>query len=356
VPGEKKERTNDGLHHLHLERKSSYPAHIFQSARWPWPLVQEVNVALFPILTVSLSGPVPERTLLGLARGLKDKIEALPGVLEVDLGGDRKELVEVIVDPLVMETYNINYNDVLALIQRNNLLVAAGAMDTGAGRLAVKVPGVVEDIQDVLRMPVKVSGSSVVTFGDIATIRSTFQDPEGFARIDGQPAIALEVSKRIGANIIETTEAVRALVETERVHWPAQVQVSYLQDKSNDIRTMLKELQNNVLSAIVLVMIVIVAALGWRSSLLVGLAIPGAFLAGILALYALDLTLNIVVLFSLILVVGMLVDGAIVVAELADRKLAVGVPRRIAYAYAAKRMTWPIVTATATTLAVFAPL
>jgi len=320
------------------------------------PRVTEVNVALFPVLTVVLSGAAPERTLVDIARDLQDKVEALQGVLEVDIGGDREEVMEIIADPSVMQTYDISYTDLFSLVQRNNRLVAAGAMETGAGRMVLKVPGVIEEIEDVLNLPVKVVDGTVVTFEDIASVRRTFKDPDGFARVGGQPAVVLEISKRSGANIIETIEAARQIIEDERTTWPQGIAVSYLQDKSERISTMLGDLQNNVLTAIVLVMIVIVAALGTRPAILVGLAIPGSFLAGILVINGMGLTLNIVVLFSLILVVGMLVDGAIVTTELADRKMAEGNDRKTAYADAAKRMSWPIIASTATTLAVFVPL
>lgn len=320
------------------------------------PEVVEVNVALFPVLTVSLSGPIPERSLVNIARDLQDRIEALPGVLEAVIGGDREAVLEVIVDPVVMETYGVEYGELISLVRNNNMLVAAGAMDTGAGRLVLKVPGVIEDLDDVLRMPVKVEGDRVITFSEIASIRRSFKDPQSFARVAGQPAVTLEVKKRVGANIIDTIAAVRMVVETERQHWPADLNVSYMQDKSDQIREMLSDLQNNILSAIILVMIVIIAALGFRSAILVGLAIPGSFLAAILVLDAMGYTMNIVVLFSLILVVGMLVDGAIVVIELADRRMQVGIRPMESYASAAKRMSWPIIASTLTTLAVFAPL
>ncbi len=320
------------------------------------PRVSEVNVALFPVLTVALSGPLPERTLLSLARDLQDRIEGLPGVLEADIGGDREELLEIIVDNRVMETYGVSYADLFAFVNNNNLLVAAGNLDTGAGRLNIKVPGVLEDVQDVLNLPLKVVDDRVVTFRDVARVRRTFKDPEEFARVGGESALALEVSKRIGANIIETIEGVREVVEAERATWPGDIRVAYLQDKSEDIRSMLRDLQNNVLAAVVLVMVVIIAALGWRPAMLVGLSIPGSFLAGILALHVLGYTMNIVVLFSLILVAGMLVDGAIVVVELAERRLSEGWDRRRAYAYGASRMAWPVITSTATTLCVFLPL
>ena len=244
----------------------------------------------------------------------------------------------------------------LQLVGRNNQLVAAGAMDTGVGRVSVKVPGLFEDVDDVLDLPVKVSGNKVLTFGDVALARRTFKDPSGFARVNGKPAIALEVSKRIGTNIIDTIGEVRALVEAERESWPPGIRVEYSQDKSEDIRGMLRDLQNNVIAAIVLVMIVVVAALGLRTAGLVGISIPGSLLTGILVLAFAGLTINIVVLFALIMAVGMLVDGTIVVVEYADRKMAEGLPRREAYAGAAKRMAWPIIAATGTTLAAFMPL
>lgn len=320
------------------------------------PRVNEVNVALFPVLTVALSGPLPERTLLQAARELQDGIEALPGVLEADIGGDREELLEVAVDDRVMQTYGVVYEELFSLVSANNQLIAAGTLDTGTGRLAVKVPGVIENLGDVLSLPVKVQEDRVVTFREVADVRRTFKDPDEFARVNGQPAITLEVSKRVGANIIEVTEAARAVVARAQAGWPDTLEVTYLQDRSEDIRTMLRDLQNNVLAAVVLVMIVVVAAIGWRPALLVGLAIPGSFLAGILVIHALGYTMNIVVLFSLILVVGMLVDAAIVVVELAERRLAEGwLPGR-AYAYGATRMAWPIIAATVTTLAVFLPL
>ena len=320
------------------------------------PAVNEVNLSLFPVLVVTLSGEVPERTLLDLARDLRDEVEGLQPVLDVEMAGNREELVELLIEPAMLESYDVDARQVLNAVDRSNRLVAAGAVDTGGGRFAVKVPGLFQNAQDILNMPIKVDGDRVVTIGDVATLRRTFKDPEGYARINGEPAIALEVSKRTGENIIETIEKVRQTVEAERQAWPEAVQVTYTQDKSTNIRTMLSDLQNNVLAAVLLVMVVIVAALGLRSAAFVGVAIPGSFLTGVLVVYLAGLTVNVVVLFSLILAVGMLVDGAIVTVEYADRKLREGFQKKQAYGLAAKRMAWPIIAATATTLAAFFPL
>ena len=320
------------------------------------PTVTEVNVALFPVLSVGLSGPIAETELVYIARRLKENVEGIAEVLSVTIGGDREDLLEIVVDPQVLDSYGIDYNELFNLVSRNNRLVAAGSLDTGAGRMSMKVPGVIENLEDVMSMPIKVVGDSVVTFADVAAIRRTFKDPTGFARINGQPAIVLEVAKRSGANIIETIDQVKALMEQAKPLLPPGVEVSYIMDQSQEVQNMLNDLLNNVLTAIVLVLILVVASMGMRSALLVGLTIPGAFLSGILLIWLLGFTLNIVVLFSLILVAGMLVDSAIVVSELADRYLQQGQTPRQAWANAATRMAWPVIASTATTLVVFLPL
>lgn len=320
------------------------------------PEIHEVNVALFPVLSIALAGPLPEREMLRIARDLKDSIEGLSGVLEVAIGGERDELMEILVEPQLLEAYELDFVTVINSITANNQLVAAGAVESRNGRQVLKVPGVVEDVEDLLRMPVKNEGDTVVTLGDVAQVRSTFKDAESYARVGGGTSMVLEVKKKVGANIIETIEQVQALVTEHQQQWPPGLEYSYTLDQSTQIRNMLRDLLNNVLSGIVLVMIIMLAVMGPRPALLVGLAIPGSFLAGILVLDLLGYTLNIVVLFSLILVVGMLVDGAIVVIELADRRLNQGMKAKEAFSYAASRMAWPVISATLTTLVVFMPL
>jgi len=320
------------------------------------PTVHEVNLSLFPVIVVTLGGNVPERTLLRLARRLKDEIQSIPNVLEAKIGGNREELVEILIEPMLLESYGLDAVAIIELVGRSNQLVAAGALDTGLGRFAIKVPGLFKSVDDILDMPLKVNGDAVVRVRDVASVRKHFKDRTSFARIDGKPALAIEVSKRTGTNIVDTINQVRAVVAAEQAGWPPELRVAFSQDKSTSIRDMLTDLQNNVTSAILLVMIVVVGALGLRSGLLVGVAIPGSFLTGILVLAIAGLTVNIVVLFSLILAVGMLVDGAIVVTEYADRKMAEGEPRVRAYALASQRMSLPIIASTATTLAAFLPL
>ncbi|MCA3952894.1 efflux RND transporter permease subunit [Vibrio vulnificus] len=323
------------------------------------PTVNEVTLASEePVLSVVLYGTLPERTIVQVARQLRDKLESYRQVLEVDIAGDREDIVEIIVDPLLMESYGLDQGDIYNLIALNNRVVAAGFVDTGYGRFSVKVPSVFDSLKDVLELPIKVDGKQVITFADVATVRRAFRDPESFARLDGKPAVVLDVKKRAGENIIETVELVKRVIEEgqKRADWPDNLLVKYTWDQSEDVELMLNDLQNNILSAIILVVIVIIAILGVRTALLVGISIPGSFLTGLLVLAVFGLTVNIVVLFSLIMAVGMLVDGAIVVTEFADRRMQEGVERKQAYRDAAKRMAWPITASTATTLAAFAPL
>ncbi len=324
------------------------------------PVIEEINFSEFPIVVVTMSGNVPERALLELGRNLKDEIEGLSPVLKAELTGTREEMVEILIDPVKVESYGLSPEETIASVQNSNKLVAAGAQDTGRGSFTVKVPGLLTHVSEIMELPVTVENDAVVRLRDIGEVRRAFKDPTSFARIDGDRAVTLEVSKRAGENLIDTVALVRDLVEEERAMWPDQlresVRITYAQDKSTDIIERLSTLENSVISAVLLVMIVVVAALGVRSAGLVGVAIPGSFLTGVLVLHALGMTMNIVVLFGLVLAVGMLVDGAIVVTEFADRKMTEGQHRKKAYALAAKRMAPPIITATLTTLAAFLPL
>ena len=321
------------------------------------PTVNEVKMTRFdPMLVLNLAGNVPERTLTTIAKNLREELEAVSGVLEVNLVGVREELMEVIVDPLAMESYGLDQEQIVSFIARNNKLVAAGSLQSSEGRFPVKVPGVFESAADVLDMPIKADGDRIVHFRDIAEVRRTYKDAESYARLNGKPAIAIEVVQRGGANLLQAIDDVMAIVQREQQYWPAEIDVSVSKNKSKDVNDMLTELQNSVIAAVLLVFIVIVGILGIRSALLVGISIPGSFLLGILLIGSFGITINMMVLFALIMAVGLLVDGAIVVTEMADRRLAEGDSRHDSYARAAARMAWPIIASTCTTLAAFVPL
>lgn len=321
------------------------------------PIVTEINIATFPILTVILSGQIPERTLKKIAEDLQDEIETLTGVLETEVYGTREAQVIIEIDQAKLESYNLTQATLADAVSRNNLLVAAGALEMPAGRYAVKVPGLFKSAEEIYDLPIYSDGTRSVRMRDIGTVSLTFKDPVTITRVNGDSAVTIDVKKRIGENVIDTVDGVKDIIKQVRPLLPEGLSISYTSDESIQIRNMLTDLENNVLIAVLLVMIVILASLGRRTSLLVAMSIPGAFLMGIISLYAMGYTTNIVVLFALILSVGMLVDGAIVVTELADKHMLEDkMPREKAYLEAAKYMAWPIAASTATTLAAFVPL
>jgi multidrug efflux pump len=320
------------------------------------PQVTEVNLSLYPVLVVGLSGDVPERTLLRIARTAKNAIEQAPGVLAAELRGARDEAVEIIIDPMQMRSYGISLDTLGQITQSFNTLIAAGALEGQSGRFSVKVPSLFERPQDILKVPLVASPTASVTLSDIAQIKPTFKDAISITRVNGRPAMTIEVSKRTGANLIEVVDTVKYIVTQMQRTWPEAVHVTFTQDKSKVIRQMLGDLQNSVATGVLLVAVIILFALGFRASLFIGIAIPASFLAGVLGLQLAGLTVNIVVLFSLILAVGMLVDDAIIVSEYAERRMAEGMPPKEAYSLAAKRMSGPVIAATLTRIAAFSPL
>jgi len=320
------------------------------------PTVNEVNISAFPIILISLSGNLPDRTLQDLAENLQDEIETIPSVLEAKIGGKRNEQVDVIIDTLALEGYNINIENLINTVNQNNMMVSAGEQDTGDGSFNIKVPGLYETIDDVLDTPIKTFGDSVITFRDIAKVKRTFEDRKSYANVNGKNSVTIEVSKRVGENIIDTIKKIKEVSVQITKDFPPSVDISFSQDQSKTIQTMLNSLQNNVIAAIILVLIIILGALGVRSGFLVGVSIPGSFLSGILLLSIMGFTMNIVVLFALILSVGLLVDGAIVIVEYADRKIKEGLTIKESFAGASKKMARPIISSTATTLAAFVPL
>ncbi len=321
--------------------------------------INEINFSEFPIIILALSGAVPERTLLRVAKELQSALEGLAPVLEVGIAGQRDEMMEVLIDPLKLEAYNVTAGELINAVNNNNRLIAAGEIEIGTGAYSIKIPSAFNEAQDVYNLPVKRNGDRVITLADIADIRLTFEDRQGTARFNGEDTVALQVVKRKGANAIDTVALVRATMAAEMEKWPEDlkraVEVNFSLDNSIQVNNMVNQLLASVLTAIALVMIVVLASLGIRASLLVGFAIPTSFLLTFAILAMMDIAISNIVMFGLILAVGMLVDGAIVVVEYADKKVSEGVGPMRAYGMAAKRMFWPIISSTGTTLCAFLP-
>ncbi|RMD94688.1 MAG: efflux RND transporter permease subunit, partial [Alphaproteobacteria bacterium] len=323
-------------------------------------LINEINFSEFPIIIVNLTGALPERELVRAAKALQDRLEAMDAVLEAKLSGHRDEMVEVVIDPLKMEAYNITAGELISAVRNNNQLIAAGEIETETGAFSVKIPASFDSREDIYALPVKGQGDRQVLLGDLADIRLTFEDPQSTARYNGNRTVALQVVKRKGFNVIETAEQVREEVKRVEAGWPeplrAAISIGTSNDQSYIVDSMVSQLENSVLTAIALVMIVVLGALGTRSALLVGFAIPTSFLLTFALLAVMGVAVSNIVMFGLILAVGMLVDGAIVVVEYADKRIQEGIGPMHAYVEAAKRMFWPIVSSTATTLCAFLPM
>ena len=320
------------------------------------PIIQEQSTSEFPIIQVNLVGDVPERMLYTLALDLRDLIEAQPDILSADLLGSREELLEAVIDPKKLETYGLSSEQIINSIARNNRLIPAGSLDNGEGRFAVKVPSVIENYSDIYDIPVKSDGDSVIALSDVAEVRRTFKDRTQYSRVDGKKTIALNIVKRANSNVIQAIANAKRVTETFRQKLPAKVDIFYSTDQAPYAESQVVELEGNILTALCLVMVIVVAAMGIRSGLIVGFGIPASFLFSLIFIYLLGYSFNFMVMFGMLLGLGMLIDGAIVVTEYADRKMIEGLASQDAYLAAAKRMFWPVTASIATTLAAFLPL
>ena len=322
--------------------------------------INEINFSEFPIVIVNLTGPLPERTMVSVAKALRDKLEALDAVLEAGIAGSRDEMLEVTIDPLRLESYNVTAGELINVVRNNNQLIAAGELDGATGTFGIKIPSSFDEALDVYDLPVKTNGDRVITLGELAQINLTFEDRTGTARFNGENTVALQVVKRRGFNIIDTVALVNNVIAEAASVWPtelqASVEVGTSNDQSRQVGSMVDQLVGSVLTAIALVMLVTLAALGIRPALLVGFAIPTSFLLCFALLALMGVAISNIVMFGLILAVGMLVDGAIVIVEYADKRIKEGAGPMQAYVQAAKRMFWPVVSSTATTLCAFLPM
>ena len=321
------------------------------------PFIQEISAATVAAVYIAITGDgVPERTLLRIAEELQSRIEILPEVLEAQMVGSREELMEAIVDPNKLETYGFPGTLIGQAVLGNNRLIPAGQVDTGSGSFSIKVPGLIESPDDLFDLPLVSNDLGVLTVGDVASVRRTFKDATRYSYTNGSRSISLNVMKRKGANLVEAMAAIDEVVEEIRPQLPPAVTVAYINNTAPLVIEQNMGLQGNMATAMALVLIVVIAAVGVRSGLLVTLAVPFSFFFAFIVITIMGFTYNFMVIFGLLLGLGMLIDGAIVLVEFADRKMAEGLNSREAYKAAVERMFWPIMASTATTLAAFLPI
>ena len=321
------------------------------------PIVKQITPSPQPDVVVAFSGEgVNERDLYTAAKFFQRKIEALFDVLEADLTGDRDEVAEVILDPSKIDFFNITADELVNLVATNNLLIPAGEMDSAKGRYGVKVPGLIETVEDIRELPIRSDSNGAITLNDIATVKRTFKDATQFSTINGEPTIAINVRKRMGANAIEAVAEVRKVIDTHRDQFSRDIKIDFVMDSSEYAQGMVNELMGNILTAMALVLVLVVATLGTRSGTLVGFGIPFSLIGAMIIVNLMGASLNFMVMFGLLLALGMLIDGAIVVVEFANTNIAKGLSVREGYLLAVRRMRIPVIASTGTTLAAFLPM
>lgn len=320
------------------------------------PSILEINLSEFPILMVAISGDVGETVLKGVSEELEERIEEIPGVLDVVLTGARERQVRVEFDPDRLAAYRLSFAEILAAIQRENVNIPGGSIDLGEGKYLLRIPGEFTDPNQIDNLVMVTRDGRPIYYKDVATVDFTFEDRLSHARLGGQQSISLAVKKRTGENIIAVADQVFALLEGARELVPEGISLEVTLNQSKDIRRMVGELENNILTGLILVVAVLFLFLGLRNSLFVALAIPFSMLLSFVVIQALGMTLNMVVLFSLILALGMLVDNAIVIVENVYRHMQEGNGRVKAARIAASEVGWPVISSTLTTLCAFFPM
>ncbi len=320
------------------------------------PMIVEFSMADAPVMQVNLSGGYGLVRLKELGEDLQERIESIPAVLRVGLRGGLEREVKVDVDLARMQYYNVSFDDVLSAIRQENVNVPGGSIDVNGVKYLVRVDGEFDDPSIVGDLVVTTVEDRPVYVRDVAHVEFGFTERESYAWLDDQPVVTLDVVKRSGQNIIATAAAVRAEIEAMRPLFPASTVVSITSDMSDDIGEMVNSLQNNIISGLVLIVGILLFVLGLRTSIFVALSIPTSMFLSFIVIGLLGVSMNMVVLFSLILALGMLVDNAIVIVENIYRFLEEGWDRKSACKKATGEVAVPVIAATATTLAAFTPL
>ena len=321
------------------------------------PVVSDTASTDFPILQINLvSEHTSERQVLETARALRDRLETIPDVQAATIQGHREELLEITVEPARLLANGIAVEKFILALTRNNQLIPAGSLDAGKGSVALKIPSVVDDAGDLIDLPLLTDGETVVTLGDVATVRRTFKDRTHYVRVNGKRTVSLFLYRQVGANSISTVASAREVIEAFQAEVPDNIEVFLTRDVSEFDAKQVTELEGNIVTALFLMLAVVLPSIGLRSSLIVAASIPVSFLFALIFLWLFDFSFNFMVMFGMLMARGMLIDGAIIVAEDAERRISVGANGERAYSEAARRMFAPVTASTATTLAALVPL
>jgi len=320
------------------------------------PLVSEMNFSDMPIIQVVLSGPFSLKRLKVFAEDLEDRFESIPGVLDARIIGGLEREIHVEFDLDRVGAYKVPFTAMLQSVERSNVNMPGGSMDIGDMRYQVRVPEDFQNPAEIDSIVAFVRDGKPVYLRDLATIRDHYKDPTSMSRLNGENAVTLQVVKRSGENIIDINDRIAAVVEEMRLLLPPTLTISLTADMAEDIRNMVADLENNILTGLILVLCVVLIFIGGRSAVFVSVAIPVSMLITFALLRLLDITLNMVVLFSLILALGMLVDNGIVIVENIYRHMQEGKDRFQAALDGTSEVAWPVITSTLTTIGAFFPM
>lgn len=320
------------------------------------PIVSEVNFSDFPIVIYALSGPVGPARLKVMADDLSDAIEAIPGVLEAEVTGGIEREIRVEFLPERLAYYGVSSLELENTLRQENQNVSGGVMRMADGRFQLQTPGELKTPQDFFQLVVGNKNGKPVYLIDVANVYDGYKEETSRSRLDGHPAVTIQVKKRSGENIIKIGEQVDALIAKEKAQWPQGTEITKLMDEAKNINNMVADLENNLISGLILVLLILPLALGLRNAILVGISIPFSMFLSFMVLYFMGITLNLVVLFSLTLALGMLVDNAIVIIENIYRFTSQGVPRIQAAMRATSEVAYPVIGSTLTTIAAFFPM
>ncbi len=320
------------------------------------PVVSEINISDMPIITLALSGPAGLVRLKDVAEDLKDEIEAVPGVLAATVTGGLEREIRVEPYPDKLAYYGISIIGLQAVISNENLNVSGGSIRMGDGRFQLRVPGEFQTPDEIYGLVVGTHNGNPVYLKDVARVVDGFKDETGRARLNGEEAISIQIQKRSGENIIEIAKRMDEIIDQSKPTWPAGTNVTKLLDNAEEINDMVIELENHMVTGFILVVAVLFFAMGIRNAILVSMAIPFSMFITFIILNSMGVTLNMIVLFSLILVIGLVVDDAIVIVENIYRFMEQGVPKLQATIRATVEVGPAVVSSTLTTLAAFFPL
>lgn len=320
------------------------------------PSVVEVNLSEIPIVTINMSGQFSADQLKEYAELLKDRVEKISEINKINIQGDRDREVRIDVDVNKMQSLQVSLSDIENAVLTENMTMSAGEITTNDFKRAVRVIGQFSDVSELENMIVKSEFQSPIYLKDIADVEYAFEERSSYALADGNPVISLNVIKRQGGNLLAAADKLKKVVDEAKIDLPASLNISYFNDQSINTRNQVSNLENSIISGVILVVLVLLFFLGLRNASFVGLAIPLSMLMGIMFLHLTGTTMNIVVLFSLILALGLLVDNAIVVVENIFRYMQEGYSKKDAAKYGAGEVAMPIIASTATTLAAFVPL